>query len=53
LIIRSYHREYDEDSDKWLVLNECDEFESGPFTKAEEADQWIDAQRIMQEGIDG
>jgi hypothetical protein len=53
MIDHTYHKLFDDDSGKWLVLNECDELESGPFTTVEQADQWIDQQRIMQQGIDG
>jgi hypothetical protein len=49
----SYHELFDDDSGMWLVLNEMDEFEAGPFREVEQAKAWIKTQYEYQERIDG
>lgn len=41
-----YHEHYDEDTDKWLVLNQFDKYEAGPMTH-EEAIEWI--KRVVED----
>lgn len=39
-----YHWIMDDDSGKFLVLNQFDEFASGPYRTADEANAWIKLQ---------
>jgi hypothetical protein len=48
----TYHTLFDDDSGKWLVINEVDEFEAGPFTTHEQAKAWIDQQSAIDEWTD-
>lgn len=52
MIERTFKTLFDDDSGKWLVLNECDEFEAGPFTLQEQADEWIAQQEAINEWTD-
>ncbi len=36
-----YYILFDDDSGKWLVLNQFDEFAAGPFREVEAAEAWI------------
>ena len=48
----TYHWVFDEDSNKWLVLNQDRHLVAGPFAEVEAAKDWIESQREYQERID-
>ena len=52
MTVHTYHPWYDEDIDKWLVLDEIESFVAGPFSKLEQAVAWIKQQNDIQQGID-
>lgn len=52
MIQHTYHRHPDDDSGKWLVLDEAGRFIAGPFTTAEQADAWIENQKAIEEWTD-
>ena len=48
----TYHWVFDEDANKFLVLNQDRHLVAGPFAEVEAAKDWIEAQREYQERID-
>ncbi len=48
----SYHWIMDDDSGKFLVLNQFDKFAAGPFREVEAAEAWIALQHKQQQGSD-
>jgi len=48
----NYHCYPDDDSGKWLVLDEEKKFAAGPFTTHEQAKAWIAQQNAIDEWTD-
>lgn len=48
----TYHKLFDDDSGKWLVLNDDGKLSAGPFSKAEQAEAWIGRQLAIDEWTD-
>lgn len=52
MIVHTFHRWPDDDSGKWLVLDENGRFVAGPFEHSEQADEWIANQEAINEWTD-